>query len=348
MQAEVRLGLEGTTLRRFFFLPALIVCSAPAFANVTVSFPFSGARVASPFGLAASASPCDSQSIVAIGYSLDNSSYTAIFRGASLNTSVSSGTGSHVVHVKSWGSSGAVCVANMSVTVVPPATSAVPSNAYVSRAIQTLSNWQAATDLATGGGGSWGLMQLVSAPSLSGTAREFQTTFSNSSGERYDVSFGADITATNFLYDGWVYFAGSLNTVANLEMDMNQVTANGQTVIFGVQCDGYSGTWDYTVNAGSPWAPKDQWWHTAAHCNPREWGTNSWHHIQILYSRDNSGNVTYHSIWLDNIENPVNATVPSSFALGWGTTLLTNFQVDGIGASGTNTVYLDNLTISRW
>jgi len=211
-----------------------------------------------------------------------------------------------------------------------------------------MSNWQAANDTATGGGASWGAMELVSSPSLGGTARQFVTTFSASAGERYDVSFGADITPTNFLYDGWVYFAGSLSTVANLEMDMNQVTANGQTVIYGVQCDGYSGTWDYTVNAGNPWAPKDQWWHTSAHCNPREWGTNSWHHIQILYSRNNSGAVTYESIWLDNIESPVNVTVPSSFALGWGSVLLTNFQVDGLGTSGTNTVYLDNLTISSW
>ncbi|MFP5207372.1 MAG: hypothetical protein ACLGSH_18610 [Acidobacteriota bacterium] len=39
----------------------------------------------------------------------------------------------------------------------------------------------------------------------------------------------------------------------------------------------------------------------------------------------------------------------SGFALGWGQTILTNFQVDG-GTSysyGSN-VYLDDLTVSRW
>ena len=32
---------------------------------------------------------------------------------------------------------------------------------------------------------------------------------------------------------------------------MNQTMENGQTVIFGFQCDGYTSTWDYTRNAGT-------------------------------------------------------------------------------------------------
>ena len=344
------LGTEGTFLRHLYslILPALAVCAAPALANVTISYPFSGAHVASPFGLAASASPCDSQAIVAMGYSIDNNADAAIVKGAALNVTASAGTGSHVVHVKAWGSSGAVCLSNMNVNVVPPATSAVPSIARVSRSIQAMSNWEAANDTATGGGSSTGLMELVGAPSLSGSARRFVTSFSNAAGERYDVSFGADIAAENFLYDGWVYIAGSSSMIANLEMDMNQVTANGQTVIYGIQCDGYSSTWDYTANTGSPSKPVDKWFHTTAHCNPREWGTNSWHHVQLLYSRNLLGQVIYKSIWLDNIESPLNVTVPSTFALGWGSTLLTNFQVDGLGASGTSNVYLDKLTVYRW
>jgi len=41
--------------------------------------------------------------------------------------------------------------------------------------------------------------------------------------------------------------------------------------------------------------------------------------------------------------------VPSAFALGWGPTLLTNFQVDSAtSGKSSSTVYLDELTISRW
>ncbi len=185
-------------------------------------------------------------------------------------------------------------------------------------------------------------MFMVSSPSLSGDAREFDTTFSSSGGEIYYIDFGTDTTSTNFFYDAEVYFTSSVSTVANLEMDMNQLMANGDTVIYGFQCDGYSGTWDYTENSGG-----SHWVHSSAACDVRKWSPNAWHHIQISYSRDDSGNVTYHSVWLDGVESPINATVPSSCALGWAPVLLTNFQIDGLG-SGSNTVYLDNLTISRW
>jgi len=58
--------------------------------------------------------------------------------------------------------------------------------------------------------------------------------------------------------------------------------------------------------------------------------------------------VTYNSVTLDGAEQPIKATVNSAFSLGWAPTLLTNFQIDGYGPKGANTVYMDNLTISRW
>jgi hypothetical protein len=119
-------------------------------------------------------------------------------------------------------------------------------------------------------------------------------------------------------------------------------------VIFGFQCDGYSNTWDYTKNAGTPQSYKDVWLHSTASCNPRNWAVNTWHHVQIQFSRDQYGNVTYQAVWLDGAKQTLNVTVPSAFALGWGSTLLTNFQVDGLGTSGSSTVYLDQLTIYRW
>jgi hypothetical protein len=88
---------------------------------------------------------------------------------------------------------------------------------------------------------------------------------------------------------------------------------------------------------------------STAACNVQNWAPNTWHHVQIAYSRDTAGNVTYKSVWLDNVQQDLNVTVNSAFALGWSPTLLTNFQVDGMTqASSTNTVYLDNLTVYRW
>jgi hypothetical protein len=58
--------------------------------------------------------------------------------------------------------------------------------------------------------------------------------------------------------------------------------------------------------------------------------------------------VTYKSVWLDGKEQTINGTALGARALGWGPTLLTNLQVDGLGTSGTATVYLDDLTVYRW
>lgn len=284
-----------------------------------------------------------------MGYSLDGSTNTTGVTGDSVSTPVSAQTGTHVLHVKSWGSLGASCDQDVTVAVTDassPENSVVPSNATVVNSLQASTSWMAAHDPATGATAS-GTMNMVSSPSMSGNAREFNTSFTGSGGEIYDLSWGNDENATNFFYDGWVYLSSSASNMANLEMDMNQVLANGDTVIYGFQCDGYSSTWDYTANSGSVSKPNDEWIHSSAPCNVSNWSKNQWHHVQIYYSRDDSGNVTYHSVWLDSVEAQINATVPSEFALGWTPTLLTNFQIDGTG-SGSNTVYLDSLSISRW
>lgn len=325
------------------------LCAGPAFAGIVVTSPTNGAQVSSPFTLSANAASCSSQTVTSMGYSLDSSSSNTMFSGASMNTSVTSGPGPHTLHVKAWGKRGAACVTDISVTVEQDSSGSLPLPAGVISvsSIQALNNWTGTNDSGSSGT-STGRTSVTGSPSLSGSARKFATTFTNSGGERYDASFGDDTTSMNFIYDAYVYLARPSSGIANLEFDLNQVTDNGQTVIYGFQCDGWTGTWDYTANLGTPADPVDVWVHSSQACNPRTWSTNVWHHVQIGYSRDSSGNVTYDFVYLDNVAMPINATVNSSFALGWSPTLLTNFQVDGFGSSGSTTVYIDNLTIYRW
>ncbi|HEY3626141.1 MAG TPA: hypothetical protein VGL00_07650 [Terracidiphilus sp.] len=330
-------------------LLALLVSAAPALASITISSPSKGTRVVSPFGLNASATPCWSQAIVGMSYWLDNSEHrTTVYSGATLAVQVSAALGSHTVHVSALTRFGWCATSSVSISVVPSPLASVPSTAVVVKAIQALPGWLAADDGGTGSGTATGSMQLVASPSMSGKALSFVTDYTNSAGERYSVVFDADTTVSNFLYDAWIQLAGPSADIANLEFDMNQVTADGETVIFGVQCDGYSSTWDYTTNAGTPENFSDQWLHATAPCNPRAWTLNTWHHVQMTYARDSEGNVTYKSIWLDGVQQDLNATVPSSFALGWGSVLLTNFQVDGLGGYGAVMAYMDNLTVYRW
>jgi len=338
-------GNQGAACDTDVAINVTVPATSPS--GLSVSSPGNGAAVMSPFNLSAAASNCSSQAVGAMGYSLDNSTSSTIVAGTSLGTQVSAPAGPHTLHVEAWGYQGASCFANIPITVTTGAAPVVPPNALSVGGIQSLNNWKQVNDT-VGGGSSSGTMSIVASPSLSGQAREFVTNYSNAGDQLYFTSFGADTTSNNFLYDTWVYLASPSGGIANLEMDMNQVMANGQTVIFGFQCDGYSGTWDYTANEGSPQNPLDQWVHSNAPCNVRNWSTNTWHHVQISYARDNYGNVTYQAVWLDGVEQQVNATVPSAFALGWAPTLLTNFEVDGLGSSGSSTVFVDNLTVYRW
>lgn len=333
---------------KLLLLPSLFVALAvPALAGVTVNTPYNASEVGSPFTLSADAATCSAQTTTAMGYSLDSSSQTTIVHSTSISSAISAATGAHTLHVKAWGSGGASCVTDVAITVT--ALIEVPVNSIGVSSIQALGDWVGGADSATGSGAASGSMTLSNAPSRSGNARKFVTTTKGYGGERYNVSFGDDTESTNFLYDGWVYIASSSSSIANIEMDMNQTMSNGETVIFGVQCDGWNGTWDYTENSGTPTKPVDTWVKSKQSCNPRNWAVNAWHHVQISYSRTSAGVVTYNSVTLDGTTQTINATVPSAFALGWSPTLLTNFQVDGdTSGSSTSTVYLDELTVTRW
>ena len=328
-----------------------LTLSVPALAGVTVNSPVSNTDVTSPFTLSASAATCSSTSVTAMGYSFDSSSDTTVVSGQTIETSVASSTGAHTLHVKAWGPGGASCVKDVAITVKASSASAeavVPTNADSVSHIQALSGWKAEHD--TGGpGSSSGSTSIVSSPSLYGSTREYKTSFTNSGDERYSKSFGDDTNAENLFYDAWIYLTSSSSKIANLEFDVNQVMPNGQTVLIGVQCDGYSGSWAYTVNTGSAGSPKPKWvGKSGTKCNPRSWSQYKWHHVQASFSRNSSGTITYHSVWLDGVETSLNVQAFGAADLGWAPIVNTQFQIDGLGSSGTVTAYLNNVTVSMW
>jgi FlaG/FlaF family flagellin (archaellin) len=330
----------------------LLTMAVPGVASVVVNSPTNGSDVDSPFTLSATAAVCSSESVATMGYSLDASPDSTIVDGTSIDLAVTASTGAHTLHVKAWGDKGASCVEDVTITVKSsgpsePGSLSLPPGAVSNSNLQALGNWGATRDKG-GVGHATGSTYIVTSPYLHGSTRAFLTHFTNSGDERYWVHYGDDTTALNFLYDAWVYLTDSTSNIANMEFDLNQVMPNGWTVVFGVQCDGYSHTWDYTTNLGTPKRWVDHWDHSGSKCNLQAWKKNTWHHVQATYSRNDAGVVTYHSVWLDGVESPINRTTPSAFELGWGPMLLTNFQVDGRGASGSNTVFLDSLTISRW
>ena len=326
---------------------SLLVAAVPALAAVTVYSPANGSSVNSPFTLYAVAASCSNQAVTAMGYSFDNSTSTATFAGTQMDGPVSVAAGGHTLHVKAWGSGGAACVTDVAITV-GATSAAVPANALSNSNLQAIANWGLIHDLGTPGS-SYGGTSLTSSPSRSGVARGFSTAYSYYGGERYTLWFGDDTVAQNFLYDAWVYISGSNAGIASIEMDVNQTIPTGNTVIYGFQCDGWSGTWDYTANTGTLSAPRDQWVHSAQPCNVKSWGVNQWHHVQIQYSRDTVGYVYYNYVVLDGREQYIGARVSSVFALHWGPALITNLQIDGAtSGGGSSSVFLDDLVIYRW
>ena len=339
-------------LARNFTLASVfaLTMTLPALAGVTVNSPANDTDVTSPFTLNASASTCSSSSVVTMGYSFDSSSDTTVIKGQSIDTSVSSSTGGHTLHVKAWGQNGATCVTSLSITVEAGSTSSesiVPSSADIVSHIQSLSGWAAAHD--TGGpGSSSGSTAIVSSPSLYGSTRRYITSFSNNGDERFSKSFSDNVNAENLFYDSWVYLTSSASKIGNLEFDVNQVMPDGKTALIGFQCDGYSGEWAYNVNKGTAGSPRPSWVSkSGTHCNPRSWSIDKWHHVQASFTRNSTGTVTYHAIWLDGVETSLNVSAFVGADLGWAPVVNTQFQIDGVG-SGTVTAYVDNLTVSMW
>lgn len=322
------------------------VAAVPSIASVIVNSPANGSIVNSPFGLSAYTSLCSGQQVGAMGYSFDSSTDTTIVKAPSITASVSAPTGGHTLHVKAWGVSGAACVTDVAITVHTVAL--IPSIAQSVSSLQTLAGWIGVFDTGTSGSAN-GWSSITSSPSLSGAARKFSMNYSGYGGVRFSNAFGDDEAASNFIFDTWVYIPSPNSGLENLELDLNQVLASGQTVLYGMQCDGWSQTWDITVNKGTTQSPYVQWQHTSVPCNVRSWSTNTWHHVQLSYSRNDTGWITYKSVALDGVSHAINTTVLGSFDLGWAPTLLVNVQLDGSTAnSGSASVLVDDLTIYRW
>jgi hypothetical protein len=230
--------------------------------------------------------------------------------------------------------------------VAPTPGGRIPANAISSGPLDGSTKWQWSHDPGTPGSSQGSSVYPITGLSSDNAAREFYMTYTGRSGEIYHVSFAKDMNATHFVYDAYVYVTDP-SQLANLEMDMNDVMPDGQTVILGTQCSVYSKSWEYTLqaNGGFHWHPSN------IPCNPQTWSAKTWHHIQIASHRDNVGTATYDWVGVDGVySNFQNASGNSSRPLGWALgDLLINFQIDGASSgSGSNTIYTDQLTVYRW
>jgi len=182
---------------------------------------------------------------------------------------------------------------------------------------------------------------------MDGQARKFVTNWTGSGGERYSVSMGPgviDSTSTNVVYSVSFYITDTTH-VNQLEFDVNQVIAGGNTVIFGTQCNFPEGFWDYTTNVAS----SAHWNQSNIPCTKANWTVNTWHTLSIASHRS-GGTVTYDSVTFDGTTtNFSSASGNSSFALGWSPVglFVLNYQLNGDAVSTGTTNYLDQMSLSH-
>jgi hypothetical protein len=171
--------------------------------------------------------------------------------------------------------------------------------------------------------------------------------YTGAGGVRWADSFAKDTASTHFVLDTQV-IAPDWSKVANLELDDNRVGSDGRTAILGTQCSSYSHSWEITLTntATGKW----HWVPTNVACNPLTWTPNVLHHIRIFGTINASDVSTYTGVELDGTYSAfTNATGATGRALGWAVgSNVNNFQIDGLGTSGSVTIYADKLTIYRW
>jgi hypothetical protein len=191
-------------------------------------------------------------------------------------------------------------------------TTRIPSNAISSGDLNASTKWLWNHDPGTLGSSQGSSVHPAIGVSSDDAAREFYMTYSGHGGEIYHLSFATDKNATHFVYDTNVYVVDP-SQLANLEMDMNDVMADGRTVILGTQCSTYSKSWEYTYQSGG----HPHWRASNIPCDPKKWAANTWHHIQIASHRDGNGIATYDWVNVDETNTDFqNASGDSAPSLG--------------------------------
>jgi hypothetical protein len=331
---------------------ASMTINVSAQTGVWVSSPTASSQVGSPVSYVASATTgtC-SKGVASMGVYVDNQ-LTTVVSGASMNTKVPIGSGTHNTVVEAWDYCGGAAYTPVQVTV---------QGGHVISNIQTSSGWKSWGELAPSynicswpcSGVTWSMTQNIGSPSLTGKATEF---YLGGSTPYSDVLYSIPLlgqgstqgipdanhtllpTIHNFTYDAY-FLPTDLSATQVLEFDVSMYF-NGLSLIWGQQCRVAGGnTWDIWDNINATWAS------TGIPCHPVN---NAWNHVTIQMQRESDNWLLFQSITLNGVTTPVNryyqaSSAPSSW---WGVTV--NYQMDGNYQQRPYSTYLDGFSLTYW
>lgn len=229
------------------------------------------------------------------------------------------------------------------VSFIPPTPPPlIPSDAIWTSPLETQpSLWKTVHDEGTSGT-STGTGPTYPSP----CGAQFAFSYTNAGGQRWWVTAPADLNANHFVYDTWVWFDNPAQC-AQLELDVNHVLGNGNTVILGIQWSPSNGCWMYTTMPNQ----KATWNKSNIPAAVSDFAPKTWYHIQLVSHHDAAGNATYDAVIINGVVQLFqNASGGSWAALGWNPKGLINMnmQLDGVGASGSFNVFHSNLRLGRW
>lgn len=214
--------------------------------------------------------------------------------------------------------------------------------------LDALTTWLFEFDKGTQVDATTGAVGSTQYPVLVGgrQARQFNSTFTNNGGVRFHAIYGNDPGARNFVFAGDLWVT-SVAQLGQMELDNNQIDAQGNTYIYGCQCNSADGAWD--VASSDPQTKSNKWNPTPVKGSPANFPPNQWLHFELAHHRDDAGNITYDAIHFNGVTEPVGMTVVGAMPLGWTPDgdLLVNFQINGLG-NGQMSVWASNLRVARW
>ena len=331
--------------------------SAATALTVSVASPTAYSTVGNPFTLQASAS--GPQAITGWQAYLDGKSVASAGATKSINASVSAATGTHLLVVRAWDTSGAYADQTLQVNVssasgtggtTPPpsapssgALPKPPSTAKVWTNIEQMTTgWTSCETAACAGGNGGGTLWQAfnqTTPSMDGNSMEIyhDGKFSNA---LWWHKMGANDNATNMLWDFYVLLdSASLTNAQALEYDSYQFVG-GYNYMVGTECNYAAGVWD-TWNEVT-----QKWLHTTVPC--KKFTPNTWHHIQMYVTTNHSAHTyTYKTLVVDGVVYNLNQTQPAKY-LAWADNIGVQWQLDVNATGGGYHEWVDKATFTVW
>jgi len=327
--------------------------SAIAGAQVTITAPAGNATVTSPFQVTASAK--STHPITTFRIYLDNTSVYSV-SASTINKSIVASSGSHLLVLQAWDSSGAVLKASRTITVTavsspPPSPTPTPTptpsptpKAIVLNEIQQATGWQTCGSCGDSGGdgalASYSMIRGISFPTLSGSSAEFKIggTQPYANGYWY-INHQAPTKAFSSLrYEFDLYIpAGMENAPQGIEFECQQ-KLGGRIYNFAWQAVYPGNRWrvfNYTTRV----------WEDSGLAFVR-FTAGTWHHIVAEFHNDSVTHTLFHdALTVDGVRHALHITHTATPSTS-GTKFTNAFQLDLNGSATDYQVFVDNMKIT--